>query len=366
QNGNPTELPHHVIVRNCTIRDCGGGGIYTYSADHVSILNNTVLNCGWYAPYGNSGISNFQNWNSDGGTGVKMRIEGNICAGNFNYVPFIAVGQITDGNGIIIDDTRNSQNGSTLGVYTGGTYVANNVCFANGGRGIHAFFADHVTVVNNTTFHNCLSPAIDDGEYTAYFVDDMTFRNNIALPDAGIPPMDQFNATALTVDNNLWGANTGLADPFGTNTLVGDPQFVSPSEDPALADFQLASGSPAINVGADTDAPPTDILGNARPVGSVDLGAYEYQLSATVANVSAPVDWYVFQDKTSASVLVVLPEAVLPGAEVLVLDASGRMVARQRVGGPQLRLDASTWSAGVHVVELITSNGGRMARSFVW
>ena len=366
QFGNPTERSHHVIVRNCTIRDCGGGGIYTYQADHISILNNTVLNCGWYAPYGNSGISNFQNWNSDGGTGIKMRIEGNLCAGNFNYVPFIAAGSITDGNGIILDDSRNTQNGSTLGVYPGGTYVANNVCFANGGRGIHAFYADHITVVNNTTYHNCLSPAIDDGEFTAYYVSDMTFRNNIAMPEAGTPPMDQFNTTALTVDHNLWGANSGLADPFGTSTLVGDPLFVAPSEDPTLANFQVAAGSPAIDTGSDTGAPLADLLGTARPTGGVDIGAYEFLISTTVSEVVDPFAWQVLQDPAGALVLVALPEdAMTRGAELRVLDTSGRMVARERVSSTRIWLDASGWNAGIYVVELITATGSQGTHSVV-
>jgi hypothetical protein len=276
QYGNPTQRCHHVIVRNCVVRDCGGGGIYTYQADHVSVLNNRVLNCGWYSPYGNSGISFYQNWNSDGGTGIKMRIEGNISAGNFNYIPFYAVGSITDGNGIIVDDGRNTQNSSTLGIYPGRTYVANNVCFANGARGIHVYESDHVTVVNNTTYHNCLSPVIADGEFTAYNSSDLTFRNNIALPTAGVPPMDQGSTTLLTVSHNLWGANSNLADPLDTNVLAGDPLFVLPSEDPAVADFHLLNGSGATDSGSNTDAPVIDKDGIARPLGSVDRGAYEY------------------------------------------------------------------------------------------
>lgn len=279
QYGNPNERCHHVIVRNCTVRDCGGGGIYTYQADHVSILNNTTINCGWYSPYANSGISFYQNWNSDGGTGIKMRIEGNVSAGNYNYIPFYAVGDITDGNGIIVDDSRNTQNGSLLGVYPGRTYVANNVCFANGGRGIHAYQSDHVTVVNNTCYRNCLSPAIDDGEFTAYYAGDVSFRNNVALPDPGVPPMDQSNTTAFVVSHNLWGANSGLADPIGTNAITGDPLFKLPSLDPAVADFHLQAASPAIDAGATTDAPTTDVAGQPRPVSTTfDLGAYEYQV----------------------------------------------------------------------------------------
>jgi len=221
-------------------------------------------------------------------------------------------------------------------------------------------------VVNNTTYHNCLSPAIDDGEFTAYYVSDMTFRNNIAMPEAGTPPMDQFNATALTVDHNLWGANSGLADPFGTNTLVGDPLFVAPSEDPALANFQLVASSPAIDTGSDTEAPLVDLLGTQRSLGSVDRGAYEFLLSTAVSEVADAIAWQVLQDPANALVLVALPEdASALSAELRVVDTRGRMVARERVSSTRLWLDVSKWGAGVYVVELVTTAGSQGVRSFV-
>ena len=276
--GNSGNHCVHVIVRNCNVSDCCGGGIFSQDADHISIINNRIYDCGWYSPYGCSGISVHRNWNSDTGTGIKMRIEGNVCAGNFNYVPFFGAGSITDGNGIIVDYSRNVLN-DPLTAYTGRTYVANNVCYGNGGRGIHVYQSDHATVVNNTCYRNCQSPAIDDGEFTAYQAGDVTFRNNIAMPDPGVPPMDQSNTTQLTVANNLWGANSGLADPYGTNSVTGDPLFKLPSVDPQVADFHLQGSSPALDVGLATDAPTTDHDGAPRPVGpAFDMGAFEYQV----------------------------------------------------------------------------------------
>lgn len=278
QWGNSANHCHHIIVRNCKVRDCCGGGIFSQDADHVSILNNEIFDCGWYSPYGTSGISVHRNWNSDTGTGIKMRIEGNVCAGNSNLVPFFYAGEITDGNGIIVDYSRNVLT-DPLTAYTGRTYVANNVCYDNGGRGIHVFQSDHATVVNNTCYRNCRSPEIDDGEFTAYRAGDVVFLNNIAMPDPGVPPMDQSNTTLLTVANNLWGANSDLADPLGTNATTGDPLFKLASSDPAIADFHLLGNSPAIDVGSATDAPPTDHDGRARTVGSAtDLGAFERQV----------------------------------------------------------------------------------------
>ncbi|WP_147443666.1 choice-of-anchor Q domain-containing protein [Corallococcus sicarius] len=60
--------------------------------------------------------------------------------------------------------------------------------------------------------------------------------------------------------------------------VTSPPQFVNY----AGGDFHLASGSPAINAGSPTFAPPIDLDGNARPSGAADdIGAYEYGASAS-------------------------------------------------------------------------------------
>jgi hypothetical protein len=46
--------------------------------------------------------------------------------------------------------------------------------------------------------------------------------------------------------------------------------------DAANGDYQLQSGSPAIDAGSATGAPATDFAGTARPQGAaVDIGAFE-------------------------------------------------------------------------------------------
>ena len=207
---------------------------------------------------------------------------GNTCYRNEEYVPFYAAGNITDGNGIIIDDSRNTQNGSALGVYVGKTYVANNLVFDNGGRGIHCYLADKVIIVNNTCYKNCQSPAINDGEFTAYSADSISFINNIALPDVGIPPVDKSSITTthLIVDHNLWAANAAGANPYGTNTIAASPSFVSSSNNPLLADFRLQSSSAAINAGTHNYAPLIDKDGYVRySSDSIDVGCYEFQVT---------------------------------------------------------------------------------------
>ena len=277
---NATNKPHHNIVRNCTISKCGGGGIYTYNADYSTIENNTIFECGWYAPYGNSGISLYQSWNSDNFNGIKNFITNNTCYRNENYIPFYVVGSITDGNGIIIDDGRNTQNNSTLGIYNGTTYVANNLVFDNGARGIHCYESDNVVIINNTTYQNCRSSFTQEGELTAFNASNISFINNIVSPAVNIPPIFAFAQTTSNIvsENNLITDNFNLSNPSGNNNISGNANFVFATANTSQANFHIQSPSPAINSGSIINAPILDKDGNTRLLNNfIDIGCYEFQ-----------------------------------------------------------------------------------------
>ncbi len=345
QYQNETNRPHHIIVRNCKISKCAGGGIYANYADYITIENNIVSECGWYSPFANSGISMYQNWNSDNTTGFKNFITGNICYRNENYIPFYVLGIITDGNGIIVDDSRNTQNNSTQGKYLGKTYIANNLVFDNGGRAIHCFESDNVLAINNTCYKNCKSPAIKQGELTAYDSSNITFANNIVSPSNGIPPINKDNNTTSNIIaiNNLFTANQNLANPQGTNTIVGNAGFVNPTINFATANFHIQSNSLAINVGTTTNAPLTDKDGIVRLANNlIDIGCYEYlnplnvndfdkKVISFYPNPAQKTLYFSFKSENSELYDVVIYNAVgekmntvsvIPNAEIFSTDVS--------------------------------------------
>lgn len=265
ETGEPT-YSHHIVIRNNTVHETSGGGIYTVNADHITIEGNTTYNNARYSPYATSGISIYQSWNSelplaDQASGVssdyQMVIRNNISYGNENLIPFYQVGSITDGNGIIVDDHRHTQD-SPLEPYRGRTLVEGNVVYENGGRGIHVFESDRVDIRHNTTYQNSQHPDIGDGEITAIFAADVTVENNILYGVANEQITTLSGTQQVTFQDNLlfngnlpggdrpssndFSSDLNLATP---NIVDQDPQFFAPD----VYDFRLRSTSP-VAVGA--------------------------------------------------------------------------------------------------------------------
>lgn len=266
---------HHITIKNCKVYNCAGVGISAIHTDYITIEDCEIYNNAWYSIYGTSGISFYQLWNFDSSPSIRNIIRNNIIYNNRMFVPWIdAPCAITDGNGIIIDDTRNTQNGSTNGDYTGRTLIENNIVYNNGGRGIHIFESEKVDVLNNTVYNNGESPEISDGEITAIFVDDVKVFNNILYARTG-ERLNTTNGTNINYDYNL-NYNSSLYSQIGTNSVLGqNPMF----NDINNFDFGLRSGSPAIDIGNTTSGcyAEMDILNIQRPLGSApDIGAYEY------------------------------------------------------------------------------------------
>ena len=127
RQGTSTVRPNHIKILNNTVYACGGGGIGTAWSDYVTISGNTIYDTSWYSIYGSSAISTWENWNADSNTGYKMIITGNRIFGNANLVPTLGSPVATDGEGIIVDSTRNSAYQPSIGLdpYTGRTFIAN-------------------------------------------------------------------------------------------------------------------------------------------------------------------------------------------------------------------------------------------------
>ncbi len=267
-----SQKPHHITISRCKIYNFCGGGIRTRHADYVTIEDNTVRENTFYSTYGSSGISNCQNWNSDeGNSGYKMIIRRNIIHHNLNMIPALAVKSIIGGNGIIIEDLRNSQVSQKQENYLGRTLIENNVIYCNGGRGVYVFRSGGVDILNNTLYQNSQHPRVLEGEICVMYSDDVKVYNNImyALNDRPANTIQDSNDTVF--DYNLV-FNGKLAGKPGHNIIGENPLFLNEKRH----GFYLKDRSPAIDAGTNMLKCATDIRGVVRPQGrAVDIGAYE-------------------------------------------------------------------------------------------
>lgn len=349
---NPENKPHHIVIRNCEISKCGGGGIFVYNSDYVTIENNIVKECAWYSPYNNSAITLYQNWNSDSSTEIKNIITRNTCYRNECFIPNIFGSEetIIGGSGIVIDDSRNTQSGSTLGVYLGKTNITNNVVFDNGGRGIHSYTSDNLIIANNTLYKNCKSPDIQDGEITTYLSSNVVAVNNISFPDADISPIHLFDTTETVVSHNLWAANSGIANPQGTNFQTGNPDFVSESNNIHEADFRLLISSIAIENGTTNFAPLVDKDGIER-VENPDIGAYEYVENLSNSDFTKN-NLVVYPNPAKNIITIELPEQNNASFEGTIFNTMGQSVKTFNAMDNKINLNIEDLSSGIYFISL--------------
>jgi hypothetical protein len=274
--------PTHIIIRNNRVHKFPGGGIASRVVDHVTIEGNVTHSNAWYSIYANSGISIFNPWNSDGNQGFKIFVRRNISYRNETYVRWMINNTYSDGNGIIIDNTTNSQ--INRPAYTGRIRVENNVSYENGGSGIHSFSSGRTEIVNNTVYNNALSTR-QTGYYNigAHESRDVIIRNNISSFASGRSTAWHNNNSGnqnVVYDHNIYH-NGGTPRVMGTNDNRLNPNFVNVGQ----RNFQLQPSSPAINTGSSSLAPGTDFAGVSRPQGGgFDRGAYEYAAGNLLAN----------------------------------------------------------------------------------
>jgi hypothetical protein len=310
--------PNHIQILNNTVGYCAGGGIGALSGDYITLSGNTIYDSAWYTIYGASAISMLGSYDtnpSDTTTKYKMQITNNTIYGNEEFIPWIAQGIITDGEGIILDSNLNSAYvgaGLNYPPYSGRFLVANNVIYNEGSAAVEVFESAHADIINNSTFNCNLNQDSEAGRGTLSISggsNDVNAFNNIfysnfykySNPQALAAPLGVFSGVSnIHIDYNIYyGSAANQWNGLGANgphDMVVNPMYTStpapttlngtnqplPTDllNAPLANLQLLSGSPAIGAGTATfngvTAPTMDILGNPRPSSAhgVSIGAY--------------------------------------------------------------------------------------------
>jgi len=241
----------------------GNGGTIDFDGEYVPdtycIANyNTIYNC---KTAGDVGIQ-FEN-------GFNCTVIGNViynCDSGIVMINYAANGE---NGGTAYQEYRNTLTH---------TVIMNNVISGTAKTGIGLIQSPGNSIYNNTVMTNGSSlGAIGcfNGGYSDYTSSNTIIENNVITNDSqGIVIQTGSNGSNNTISNNLFYSN-GNNGTTGTNPVMGNPSFVSTSSSPPNLNIQ--SGSAAIHAGLAIAAVTTDILGNARPVGSAyDIGAYQF------------------------------------------------------------------------------------------
>ncbi len=293
---------HHITIKNNYIHDCGCNGISSRTSDYITIEGNVVRDNAKRNQWNCSGISVWLPVELDQKPGYHIIIRKNVSFENECDLPFKPGGfdTPTDGNGIIVDDFRNTQGGGQDGKgYQAAVLIENNLSFNNGGRGINVYETDNVTVRNNTTYHNLriiskyadfpgeisISSSLGSQAYNNLIVKNPKVRtkalrcydndslNTKIFNNIIIGPKDLCDQTIFDEGNDLRDVSDQGYPQLRNATI--EVEFAS------AADFRnyfgLSAKSPLIDAGVCVEVPKEDLDGLSRPGGKhIDIGCYEW------------------------------------------------------------------------------------------
>jgi parallel beta-helix repeat protein len=312
--GLEPKISHHIQIRNNNVHGFPDAGINIIQSDYVLAEGNTVWNNSKWSKYDTSGISVYESVALDAKPGAHTILRNNTVFQNENRIADPAFGYPTDGNCIIIDDNRRTQdklpNKTNDGAYEADTLVENNMCAGNGGSGVSVFNSDNVLVRHNSLYNNQRTAAQNGAQLSASFYaaagstsgkqvpvrrGNNRFVNNVVVWDtsveaAGTPASagalfatdDPLDAKSAVFVRNLYFGSLPVSPKSGVLSSVspsdivsGTMPFTKPNVMASAGDFSLLSSSGGIDAANANDSPATDLLGTPRPGASSDLGALE-------------------------------------------------------------------------------------------
>jgi hypothetical protein len=141
------------------------------------------------------------------------------------------------------------------------------------------------------------------------------------------------------------------------NNVDSIPMFVSPSSgagtsvDGFAADWSLQFASKCINGGDPTSQyPPTDIAGNPRIINStIDIGAYESQLTSFISEFLENPIFFVFPNPTKGKLMIHSEEEIL---QMIITSEFGEVVDKSVLQN-QTSVDLTSLPNGIYILHII-------------
>jgi parallel beta-helix repeat protein len=297
-NSSPT-IKNNVVTGNFGV----GIAVY-YGAPlivHNQIVNNTFGSGTYCSPAEGSGILLYGQGTHYGQGSVHIignNISHNVTSANGNGAGiYLWIGGAPlIQNNIIARNQAGSSGGAITMQNSGAPVIVQNLIIGNNagtvGGGLDLEISNDgstALVVNNTIAGNSTANE-SQGQtgpevYISGFFGTVAFWNNIITgttenaavycdPVYGAPSPSFSNNDAFSVEGGDY-AGTCAGKTGQNGNISANPRFVNP----AKRNYQLRSGSPAINAGSTSapDLPKKDIAGHPRIVnGKIDMGAYEH------------------------------------------------------------------------------------------
>lgn len=257
------------VVENCVIENCsapayGGGVSITGSGSYAIVRNTTIRN----SVAGHSGGGLFLGDVSSDAVVENCIITGNsiTCACDFNG----------GGGGVNITHRGKLVNCLVTNNSAPGASVGGGGVFCDWGN----YYGSQGIIITGSTI--AYNTALEHGG-TGYVIDGGDYRNCIIYGNT-----DANNGVSNTNGGNYYYCCSDIL-PTGGGNISGDPQFVNPG----LGNFRLNAGSPCINAGNNYfNTSSSDLDGNPRVAGVVDMGAYEFGSGQTYT-VQVGEDYYM-------------------------------------------------------------------------
>jgi len=288
RGGSPSIL-NNIITKNFA---CQGAGINSHFASpliqHNEIIGNREGGCS-----GGSGAGIYIGGRSTAEV-IENLIADNECHGGGGISLFAAGTPTIFGNEIHGNRVIQDGGGMAFSSVSEALIVQNLIYDNSAGQGGGIWWlvalGDHVRLVNNTIVDN--DAPVGSGIFADGYDGQSELINNIIVGKQGQTAIDcgDFNDLEQPIfsHNDVFAVDApaygGICtDHTGTDGNISlDPMFV----DPGQQDYDLAGGSPAVDVG-DTfiiDLPaedfagrPRTVDGNGDDVADVDIGAFEFQ-----------------------------------------------------------------------------------------
>lgn len=226
--GDPNNQTHDCIVENCLIMNCQSpyatsAGLYSDGARDNIFRYNVIYNCQ---------------------CGIELGSE----------QPGSVSENFTIHNNLIIDSGR------CLGI---GAYLE------TGAQNRNAWIYNNTFVCGDNNKEN----------YGLYVerTDNVNFYNNIVYGTPNTRLFSNSYNSTVNAGNNCWYQLNGSKPSIDSTGIFADPIFINNTLT-IEGDYQIGETSPCINKGVNTDASyigNTDLNGNTRTVGIVDIGAFE-------------------------------------------------------------------------------------------